>query len=202
MQPVVDNTIVQPPYPIIDSSKQLEQIFHFVAQTYPAVFSVLKSILNLLVAISIPFSLFCIIVIIYCVEKLKKIRKAEEKIYDLKVEPAFEKVDTGDPALTNRWLSVSKHVASPNQNDWKQAILEADIMLDDILTKMGYQGESVGEKLKRANPGDFKSLHEAWEAHKVRNQIAHEGSDFTLGEHDAKHVISMYKKVFEEFFYI
>jgi hypothetical protein len=97
---------------------------------------------------------------------------------------------------------VQKHIASANQNDWKQAIIEADVMLDDILTRMGYRGESVGEKLKRVVTGDFASLDDAWEAHKVRNRIAHDGSNFVLTEHDAKHTIQRYKKVFEEFFYI
>ena len=92
--------------------------------------------------------------------------------------------------------------ASPHPSDWRRAIIEADIMLDDLLSKMGYRGESVGEKLKRVEPGDMKTLNDAWEAHKVRNRIAHDGSTFVLSEHDAKQTIQSYRKVFEEFFYI
>ncbi len=80
--------------------------------------------------------------------------------------------------------------------------MEADIILEDLLTKMGYGGDSIGEKLKKVAKGDMKTLDEAWEAHKVRNQIAHEGSNFTLNHHEAKNVIGMYRKVFEEFYYI
>jgi hypothetical protein len=80
--------------------------------------------------------------------------------------------------------------------------LEADIVLDDILTSLGYQGDGIGEKLKRVNPGDMKSLNEAWEAHKVRNQIAHEGSQFPLTQHEANRVVNLYKKVMEEFYFI
>jgi hypothetical protein len=58
--------------------------------------------------------------------------------------------------------------------------------LDDLLNKLGYRGESIGEKLKRVAKGDMKSLNDAWEAHKVRNQIAHEGSSVNLSHHEAK----------------
>jgi hypothetical protein len=62
-------------------------------------------------------------------------------------------------------------------------------------------GNTLGDKLKQATRGDFKTLDAAWEAHRVRNQIAHEGSDFILTKHEAKRVIALYETVFEEFKY-
>jgi len=41
-------------------------------------------------------------------------------------------------------------------------------------------------------------LQNAWEAHSVRNQIAHQGSDFPITELEARRVIKMYQNVFEE----
>jgi len=169
---------------------------------YPIFFDWVKHFIGILIGISLPVSLFFLIVIIYCVEQLKVIRKKESQVYDLKVVPAYETVVGGDPSLTHKWESVQRHIESQNQNDWKQAILEADVILDSILTAMGYKGESVGEKLKRAEKSDFNTLDEAWEAHKVRNQVAHDGSAFVLSQYEAKRVINMYKKVFEEFYYI
>ena len=75
-------------------------------------------------------------------------------------------------------------------------------MLGDLLMKMGYRGESIGEKLKRVDKGDFKTLDDAWEAHKIRNEIAHAGFDYPFSQHDARRAIGMYRRVFEEFFYI
>ena len=162
----------------------------------------IKTAIGMLIGLSFPLSFFFLIGIVYCVERTKVIRLKEKEIYDLKVETSYEMVDKGDPNLTNRWQHVLIHVESQNQNDWKQAILDADIILDEILTKMGYRGESVGEKLKRVEPADFKSLNEAWEAHKIRNRVAHDGSEFKLGQYEAKQTINLYKKVFEEFYYI
>jgi hypothetical protein len=177
-------------------------IFDFFASIYPPLVYFFKSLLGVLVGLSIPASLFFVIGIIYCVEQLKIIRKKEAEIHDLKVEMAYEVAPPADHALAQRWEKITKNIESDNLNDWKQAIMEADIILDEILTRMGYRGESVGEKLKRAEPGDIQTLNEAWEAHKVRNQIAHEGSEFNLNQHEAKRVIHMYRKVFEEFYYV
>jgi len=174
----------------------------FIVAFLPFLGGVIKSFWVFMLGISFPLALFFFIGIIYCVEQLKAIRKREEEKYDKKTEPAFETNPEGDVLMAHRWELALTHVESANPNDWKQAILEADIILDDLLTKMGYRGESIGEKLKRVERGDMKSLDEAWEAHKIRNQVAHEGSSFALTQHEAKRVIQMYRKVFEEFYYI
>ena len=140
--------------------------------------------------------------IIYCVEKLKEIRKRESEIYDLKIEAGYEEVKKGDTELANRWDKVKILIESSNENDWRQAIIEADIMLADLLTKIGYKGEGIGEQLKRIEKSDFQTLDQAWEAHKARNAIAHEGSDYVLNQNEARRIISLYRQVFEEFYSI
>lgn len=165
--------------------------------------SIVKGIMSFLVVISIPLSVFFVIGIIYAIEGSKHIRKKEIEKYDLKVEPAFEDVpQTGSRDLSERWSKVTGMLASENQNDWKQAILQADTMLLDILTGLGYQGDGVGEKLKRVQAGEIKSIDDAWEAHKLRNEIAHEGTDFQLTHHDANQAIQRFRRVFEEFYYV
>ncbi|MEK7515888.1 MAG: hypothetical protein AAB555_03145, partial [Patescibacteria group bacterium] len=76
--------------------------------------------------------------------------------------------------------------------------IEADIMLEDVLARNGYVGDGVGEKLKAVELSDLNTLNDAWEAHKVRNQIAHEGSAFNLSEDLALRTISRYGAVFRE----
>ena len=105
--------------------------------------------------------------------------------------------------MTNRrWKNVQSLVQSHNINDWKQAILESDIMLDEMLDKMGYHGDSIGDKLKQIEPSDFLTLNQAWEAHKVRNHIAHRGANYILSKDEAERVIKLYSEVFKEFYYI
>jgi hypothetical protein len=103
---------------------------------------------------------------------------------------------------SSKWRMVEKHIISKNPSDWKIAIIEADTILDALVERAGFPGDSLGERLKNADKGVFRTLDFAWEAHKVRNRIAHEGSNFNLSERDAKTTIKQYEEVFREFGYI
>tara|TARA_B100000508_G_C11459304_1_gene278373 strand:+ start:2084 stop:2728 length:645 start_codon:yes stop_codon:yes gene_type:complete len=102
-------------------------------------------------------------------------------------------------AKNSRLNDVFIHADSANPNDWKLAIIEADIILDDILKRRGYAGNSLGERLKSISPQQLSTLSDAWEAHKVRNRIAHDGADFVLTQRVAHETISRYQRVFAEF---
>ena len=101
-----------------------------------------------------------------------------------------------------RWEMVSSLAASSSESDWRRAILEADIMLASLLSDRGYPGETLGEQLKQANPLQFTTLDLAWEAHRMRNAIAHLGDAFPLTQRDVTATINQYQRVFEEFDYI
>ncbi len=99
----------------------------------------------------------------------------------------------------SRLQEVYLHIDSSNPNDWKLAIIEADIVLDDILKQRGYAGNSLGERLRSIAPSQLATLDDAWEAHKIRNQIAHGGADFVLTQRLAEETINRYRRVFGEF---
>jgi hypothetical protein len=101
-------------------------------------------------------------------------------------------------AKNSRMQDVLTHSSSANPGDWKLAIIEADIILDDILKEQGYVGNSLGERLKSISPQQLASLNDAWEAHKVRNKIAHDGSDFIVTKRVAQETIVKYQRVFTE----
>ncbi|HMO78900.1 MAG TPA: hypothetical protein PJ997_02355 [Candidatus Paceibacterota bacterium] len=101
-----------------------------------------------------------------------------------------------------RWSNIQTLINSHNVNDWRQAIIEADIILEEMLDRMGYKGDSIGEKLKQVEKSDFLTLDSAWEAHKIRNRIAHKGSNYVLSKDDAERAIELYRAVFSEFYYI
>ena len=102
-------------------------------------------------------------------------------------------------AQNNRWQSVQTNLASNNPNDWKLAIIEADVLLERMLDDAGFTGATIGEKLKSAATRSFDTLDDAWQAHRVRNQIAHGGADFVLTHKLAKETLIQYERVFTEF---
>lgn len=104
--------------------------------------------------------------------------------------------------MSEKWSKVSTHMESANPTEWRLAIIEADVMLSELLDKLNLPGDTIGDKMKAVERSDFTTLDKAWEAHKVRNQIAHEGSQFLLNERQARHTIDLYRAVFEEFYMI
>src|SRR5690606_1487074 len=71
----------------------------------------------------------------------------------------------------HRWFDIVQKIDSENPSDWNVAIIEADKILDDLMKKMGYPGDNLGERLKAVERSDFLTLDSAWQAHKVRNSI-------------------------------
>lgn len=142
-------------------------------------------------------SVFCTFLIIDFLYRLFTVRR-EERAWEL------EQILKNAPAEENenaRWLAVERLLDSDNESDWKLAIIEADKMLDELLLNLGYQGSALGDRLLAVGKGDMLSLDEAWEAHKYRNRIAHE-TGMQVSEHEAKRIVGMYKKVFQEYKFI
>lgn len=101
-------------------------------------------------------------------------------------------------SIKTRWDDIVALAGSGNQSDWRRAILEADIMLSDALAAHGFEGPTVADQLRMANPIQMTTLDLAWQAHKVRNRIAHEGNKIDLTDRDVRATIDQYKRVFEE----
>jgi hypothetical protein len=114
---------------------------------------------------------------------------------EVKKDPAPEKILNQNTRLA----IIDAHMATQNELEWRLAILEADNLLSELLKTLPYSGETVGERLTNADRKKFTTLEDAWEAHKVRNKIAHEGSEYKLTEREARKVIGLYKNVFAEF---
>ena len=133
--------------------------------------------------------------LVYSTVRTYQVRKLEEEKYGPLPTP------TDDPKVEHnkRWEHVVSLMDSENASDWRQAIIEADILLFDMLTSQGYAGESIGEKLKQIDRADFATLDYAWEAHKVRNEIAHTGAGYTLTPEQARRTIGRFEQVFREF---
>lgn len=105
--------------------------------------------------------------------------------------------------VTNpKWIQIEKYMQSNSPAEWKVAILEADILLFDMLSQMGYEGDSIGEILKQVDKANFVTLDDAWKAHRIRNIIAHEGTDYELSREEAERTIRLFKRVFDEFYFI
>ena len=152
--------------------------------------------------LQIPFLIFFIFGtgIIYCTIRVYQIRKIEEEEFRAYQEQAGDAHHA--PSGTQlRWQRVLEQASSDDAQQWRSAILEADQMLNELLDTLGYKGETMGDKMRKADVNGFKTIDFAWEAHQVRNLVAQD-PQFEIDAREAKRVIKMYERVFEEFHFI
>jgi len=135
--------------------------------------------------------------IIYSYLRLNRLRVIEAETH-VTAEKIWRELHGGSKE-NRRWSEIQKHLESGTPNDWKLAIIESDIILGEILHEAGYAGHTIGDQLKSATSSNFATLQDAWDAHRIRNRIAHEGSDFVLTQLSAKEAVIKYQRVFKEF---
>lgn len=99
------------------------------------------------------------------------------------------------------WQKILSKGASQDENERKFAIIAADTLIEKILALAGYSGENLGERLKKIEHSDLDSLNNLWEAHKVRNRIAHE-ADYKLSKEDAEAALANFESALKELEYI
>jgi len=161
-----------------------------------------EKLLDYILIPSIILSAVLITAIVILLTRINRVVKALAEKYKSPKTSSFVRSVEERTQGNERWNRVEDLASSTEPGNWRLAILEADIMLDDIVRRMGYVGEGLGERLKQVEKSDFVTLDKAWEAHKIRNSIAHEGGDFILTQREARRIIGLYKEVFQEFHYV
>lgn len=138
-----------------------------------------------------------LVIIVYLKLRLAEVEHAGWHSYHAHQEEHHDETHPKNP----RWSQIMGLMSSASESDWRRAVIEADIMLGQLLTERGFVGADIGEQLRGASRAHFSTLDSAWDAHRVRNQIAHEPG-YQLSIRDAQSAIDNYRRVFEEFDYI
>ena len=133
--------------------------------------------------------------IVYCTVRILQIRRVERAAFRAAANPIVSK-DTSRVQL--RWHGILEQVASDDPQKWRTAILEADHLLNELLDTLGYKGETMADKMRKADVTTFNSIDFAWGAHQIRDRITHDAS-FILDAHEAKRIVKLYERVFKEF---
>jgi len=206
--PILENSILSskwfnPDYLFNQGIAFFHQVGAFFHNDWGQVASVFNDVLFV-------FALFFLAVMSYCAVRIFEIRRKEDK--HLKEEIAEyahhqaereKRLSQGEEISKNkRWIKTLGYLFSQHSSDWKLAVIEADSMLEELMSQLGFKGDTLGDKLKSATQDKFRSLTSAWEVHTVRNRIAHEGASFPLSQHEAKRVIAIYEQIFREFGFI
>lgn len=100
--------------------------------------------------------------------------------------------------LRKKWNGIRENMKSDREDDWKIAIISADEIIDDLIRRMGYAGENMGERLAEINPGQIENIEELKKAHEIRNQIIHDEA-FKLSKEQAEEAIGYFENFLKYF---
>ncbi len=168
--------------------------------------SLLQVIVSLLLIAAITIVLYCLVRLYELKQEDKKKQKNDAPSVTATTSQPTQStpIDSGLPGeivvvpRNETWEDVRTKLLSENQSEWRLGIIEADIYLDRVLDSKGVPGDTLGDKLKNVSPAILPSVQIAWEAHKVRNRIAHDGADFSLTLPEARRTLSYYEIVFRD----
>ncbi len=194
VQPFIDKPLFNPTY------LNIEYIFAKILAVFSPIVAFFTSSHTWIVIgfISSSLSILFIAIIIFSLVRMREIQLHEKMELDHEIHEALSRDQEAIKAENPRWHYILTLIESSNESDWRVAIIEADTMLDEILRGKSFTGETVSELLEAARSSGYANIQNAWDAHLVRNQIAHAGSEFSLSQVEGRRVIRMYQNFFEE----
>ena len=137
------------------------------------------------------FNIALLTAMVLIIKRYNNLRQkvSQEEVVSNKISP--EQEFQGD------WQEIQTLMASDNPSDWNMAILRADAELDDLLRRMGYEGETIADRINIVDPTTLTSIDRLWSAHRLRNTIAHD----TLQQYTREmivHAMQSYEITFRE----
>jgi len=100
------------------------------------------------------------------------------------------------------WNTIVSMFQSQDETSWRMAIIDADAMLEDLITQIGFTGQTFGEKLKKMQQENIPWVQSVWDVHLLRNKLAHEGSRYLLSDREAYRVFKIYESIFQKTGYL
>lgn len=96
----------------------------------------------------------------------------------------------------SKWLAIEQQLKRDEVSSYQLSVINADKLVDQALRDRGVNGQTMGERLKNA-PKLFSNLQPLWNAHKLRNQIAHE-TNIHMTYDDARRALAAFKQALKD----
>ena len=153
-------------------------------------FATIYKIILVFKVIFIFFLILFIIGIIYTINGLLKLRPDYKLVYnrDQISEKGFAK---------KKWKAILERFKSGSESDFRLAIIEADSLVDEVFKKIGFEGESLGDRIAGISQQEVHSIMELRDAHRLRNNLVHTPG-YHVTKEDAERAIRHYENVLSE----
>lgn len=122
-----------------------------------------------------------------------KRKEFDAKLAEQEVPPTET---VGGSPLQEQWNDIMRHIDSVHEGEWKFAVIEADTIVDSVL-KNYFPGETMGDRLMNIDKTKLLSIDDLWEAHKIRNRLAHD-ADYFLRHAEALRAVRLFESTLRE----
>ena len=153
-------------------------------------FSAIYSILGFFKIIFIFFLALFVIGIVYVIYELRKFRPNYKLVYEESTLPQRK-------LAGEHWIKIMQRFNAGTESDWRLAIVEADSLVDEIFKRIGFDGETLGERIASISEREVHSIPELKDAHKMRNNLVHTPG-YKIKREDAERALRHYYNVLEE----
>lgn len=98
--------------------------------------------------------------------------------------------------ISREWGRVKARLRRGGDAELRLAVIEADQLLDAMLKRMGFGGDTMAERLEKVRPWQLANLPDVWVAHKMRNRLVHEPQS-RITPYEAETALQIYEKAFK-----
>lgn len=95
-----------------------------------------------------------------------------------------------------KWLKIEHQLKRDETSSYSMVVIHADKLLDQALIERGLKGNTMAERMKQCAQL-FSDRNGVWQAHKLRNRIAHE-DDVIVTYDDARRALATMKRALKD----
>jgi len=99
--------------------------------------------------------------------------------------------------IAKAWDKIIGRLEAGLESEYKLAVIEADNLLDGIIKRIGFGGETLADRLDQITSATLTNLDQVREAHKLRNTIVHD-PDYRLTLDQTRRTLDIYEKALSD----
>ena len=95
--------------------------------------------------------------------------------------------------IDNDWRKIRKRLLSKSETEYKLAVIDADLLVNDVLTRSAFEGKTLADKLQNAKAERFTDIEAMKNADQVYQKIVGDPT-FELDYQTAKTAILAFEQ--------
>jgi hypothetical protein len=101
----------------------------------------------------------------------------------------FKNIKSG--VFQTRWDNVKNLIGTEDPDNWKAAVLESSVMLNEVLEIIGYEGETLGKKISGLTTEQLENLETIKKANEAKNEIVRNG-EYRITKEEAEKLVDTF----------